>query len=254
MAPARQAQDAYQLKAGDVQRICPTSGGGGIRTHGGRNRPQRFSRLLRDGLRLRRGIKRDGRFALRRRQARRREQRRYFCSSRKGEARASALPRSGAAHSQRRAELCEHVLFALAHALGVEAHEPTLLRSVGGVLRALHDPRAERLCLLGARLRAGDLVGADISSTISLPARAPRGLKSPTGFLRCSASPRTSRASAPVRSSRCSLDERVTNVTTAEASFRTSIGPPGSASVIAMPATIGERTRVAHSSSLKWAF
>jgi hypothetical protein len=34
----------------------------------------------------------------------------------------------------------------------------------------------------------------------------------------------------------------------------TSIGPPGSANVIAMPATIGERTTVAHSSSVKSAF
>src|SRR5918994_4638420 len=94
----------------------------------------------------------------------------------------------------------------------------------------------------------------DSSSTISLPAMAPLGLKSPAGFLRCSASPRTSRASSPVSSSRCPLAELVTTLTTAEVSFRTSIGPPGSASVIAMPATIGERTSVAHSSSVKSAF
>ena len=68
--------------------------------------------------------------------------------------------RSGAAHAQRRAELREHVLLALAHTLGVEAHESALLRRVSGALRALHDPRAERLCLLGARLSADDLGGA----------------------------------------------------------------------------------------------
>ena len=34
-------------------------------------------------------------------------------------------------------------------------------------------------------------------------------------------------------------------------SFTASIGPPGSASEIAIPATIGERSRRAHSSSVK---
>src|SRR6185437_3153602 len=38
---------------------------------------------------------------------------------------------------------------------------------------------------------------------------------------------------------------------TAEVSLTTSIGPPGSAIVIAMPATCGARTSVAHSSSVK---
>src|SRR5919108_4284149 len=70
---------------------------------------------------------------------------RWFKSSRPD---LPGAPRSGAAHSQRRAELREHVLLALADALGVETHESALLGGVGGALRALHDPRAEGLSLL----------------------------------------------------------------------------------------------------------
>src|SRR5215210_7925380 len=68
--------------------------------------------------------------------------------------------RSGAGSAQRRPELGEHVLLALAHALRVEAHEAALLGGIGGALRALQDPRAERLGLLGRGLRADDLARA----------------------------------------------------------------------------------------------
>src|SRR5438067_2108197 len=57
-------------------------------------------------------------------------------------------------------ELGEHVLLPLADALGLEAHEASLLGGVGGALRAFQDPRTEGLGLLGGSLGADDLVGA----------------------------------------------------------------------------------------------
>src|SRR3954452_13389743 len=63
-------------------------------------------------------------------------------------------------HAQRSGDLGEHVLLPLAHTLGAESQEPTLLRGLGRTLRALHDPVTERGRLLRRRLRADDLVGA----------------------------------------------------------------------------------------------
>src|SRR5438067_13791903 len=55
-------------------------------------------------------------------------------------------------------ELGEHVLLPLAHALGVEAHEASLLGVTGGALRAFQDPRTEGVGLVRGSLRAVGLV------------------------------------------------------------------------------------------------
>src|SRR4051794_35269146 len=93
------------------------------------------------------------------------------------------------------------------------------------------------------------------SSRICLPARpAESGLKPLTGFWCRSAIALTSWATSPTRSPRPSWIVVPTTLTTAPVSLTTSMGPPGSASVIAMPATRGARTMADHSSSLNSAF
>src|SRR4051794_38243984 len=93
------------------------------------------------------------------------------------------------------------------------------------------------------------------SSRICLPARpAESGLKPLTGFWCRSAISLTVWATSPTRSLRPSWIVVPTTLTTAPVSLTTSMGPPGSASVIAVPATRGARTMADHSSSLNSAF
>jgi hypothetical protein len=98
--------------------------------------------------------------------------------------------------------------------------------------------------------------GVALAVTSSLTARSssstcwpPRGLKSPSGFCLCWASAWTSRAIDASSSSW--LGGRVADRSDAMVSLATSIGPPGSASEIATPATSGARRIQVHSSSVK---
>ena len=94
------------------------------------------------------------------------------------------------------------------------------------------------------------------SSRISTPAFAPLpGLNPVSGFLRCLESSATSRAIAATRSPRPPASAAPSTVfSVADVSLTASIGPPGSASEIAMPATNGARLIRAHSASVKSAF
>src|SRR4051812_29889676 len=90
------------------------------------------------------------------------------------------------------------------------------------------------------------------SARISTPAFAPElGLKPPSGFLRCAASATTSLAIAPGSSPRPPPSAPRTVLSVAAVSLTASIGPPGSAREIAIPATNGARLSRAHSSSVK---
>ena len=95
-----------------------------------------------------------------------------------------------------------------------------------------------------------------IPSTISRAAPAPfAGLNPASGLLRCFVSAVTSRAIASTSSPRPPPSAAPTTVrSVAAVSFTASIGPPGSASEIAMPAMNGARLSCVHSSSVKSVF
>jgi hypothetical protein len=105
----------------------------------------------------------------------------------------------------------------------------------------------------GVALAATIASTARSSSRISAPAVAELlGLKLFAGFCRCWIMAWMSRATAA--SSSCWLGGTVAARSVAIPSLEISIGPPGSAIVIAKPATIGARRTRSHSSSVKDAF
>jgi NADPH:quinone reductase-like Zn-dependent oxidoreductase len=106
------------------------------------------------------------------------------------------------------------------------------------------------------RRNASASSGVALAVTSSLTSRSssstcwpPVGLKSPKGFCRCRVSACTSKATAASSSSW--LGGRVADRKVAVVSLATSIGPPGSASEIATPATNGARRIRVHSWSVK---
>ena len=114
------------------------------------------------------------------------------------------------------------------------------------------EPGAIRVGLFGGRLGGDDAVDRASSSRISWPASAPFGLNSRSGFLWALASATASEATAPTNSPRPAPSAAPMTVFSAAAvSFASSIGPPGSDSEIAMPATNGARLIRAQSSSVK---
>src|SRR3954451_20945248 len=76
----------------------------------------------------------------------------------RGEVRSIEGSASGRWRGEHLAEARQHVLLALAHALGVEAHEAALLGRVRGVLRRRQQPLADRGGLVGRGLLRDDRV------------------------------------------------------------------------------------------------
>jgi hypothetical protein len=162
---------------------------------------------------------------------------------------------SGGRGRQHVAQAVEHLLLPLAHALGVEPEEPALLGRVGGLLSGGEQPLAHGVRVLGGRLRRQDAIDlAQLVEDLDARGRALARPKPPSGFFRSRASATASRAIACASSPRSPASAAVTVFSVAAVSLTASIGPPGSASEIAMPATNGARLRRVHSSSVKSAF
>ena len=141
----------------------------------------------------------------------------------------------------RRPNSVQHGLLPLADLLRAEAHEAAILRGVSGGLRRGDQPPPERRCLLGRGLAATIACTARSSSSTCLARfRSLAGLYPLSGLCRCCAMAWTSSATSASSCSR--LGGLVALFIVAIDSLVASIGPPGSASEIARPATIGART------------
>ena len=142
----------------------------------------------------------------------------------------------------------DHPLLALADLNGPEPHESTLLGGVGCCGRDLDEPSAEGVCLLrspwrrgwrsrrrarrGSSSREGRAVGLEVGERVLL--LVDRGDESPA---------------IPRPATRPGWEARRSPSAVAMVSFVSSIGPPGSAIEIAIPATNGPRRKRTHSSS-----
>jgi hypothetical protein len=156
--------------------------------------------------------------------------------------------------SEGASELIQHRLLAFADLHGAEAHEPAFLRGVRRRLSGHDEPTTERFGLFRCRLLGDDRVhGTEFVEDLGAGVRRALGrLKLRAGFCFCWIMTWMSRATAASNS--CWLGGTVAARSVAIPSFEISIGPPGSAIVIAIPATIGARRTRSHSSSVKDAF
>jgi hypothetical protein len=139
----------------------------------------------------------------------------------------------GSGHLERGVDLVQHALLAGAHLLAARAQEAALLGGVGGRLGRGQQPAAERLGLLGVALADTSSLTPRSSSSTCWP---PRGLKSPSGFCLCWVMAWRSRATEASSSSWLGAGWPTGGWPWSLAS---SIGPPGSASEMATPATRG---------------
>jgi hypothetical protein len=141
----------------------------------------------------------------------------------------------------RRSYVVQHGQLTLAHLLCAEAHEPALLGRVGSRLRRSEQPSGERRGLLRCGLRGHDSPnGAQLVENLRTDCFSGVGLEALQGVVSAS---NGSRLGGLVADLRAAID-----------SFAVSNGPPGSARVIARPATNGARAMRDHSSSEKSLF
>jgi hypothetical protein len=146
------------------------------------------------------------------------------------------------------AERVEHLLLALADELGVETQEAALLRRLRRVLRSDPQPVDELLALLRCELlveQRGDRAQLREDLVARVPALGPEPGQRVLAAATSRATDWTKSPCVPFSAS--SITVRIAAVD----SFSASIGPPGSASEIALPATSGDRPSRVHSSSVK---
>ena len=161
-------------------------------------------------------------------------------------------PGSAAGHPATAAtDLIDHGLLALTDPFGVKPHEAALLGRIRGRLRHCHQPLPEGRGLLGRGLGGDDGTHSVQFVDHQLARRPPRACRL-VALERVLMLLHSGLELERHLGQQLLAAGRVVAVRTdAIVSLVASIGPPGSASEIAMPATIGARMTRVHSSSVK---